>query len=886
MDPHNIKALLSKLDATMAKAFESAAGACIQRTHYEISVEHCLIKLLDLSKSDLCLILKALEKDIETVRIEIEKSMELLKSGNFSKPKFSGMLLDYLSQAWNFGSLERGEQKLRSGHFLVALLRDPLWLSNSGIASLKALNPDAIIEHFETFSEGSDEVMLARPKTAGPTSDGGILDAFTVNLVAEAKAGRIDPVIGRDDEIYQVIDILSRRRKNNPILVGEPGVGKSAVVEGLARFIAEDRVPAMLKGVLIRTLDLGMLKAGASMKGEFEQRLKDVIDAVQAASPPVILFIDEAHTLIGAGGSAGSGDAANLLKPALARGQLRTIAATTWSEYKKYIEKDAALERRFQVVKIGEPDLEKATDMLRGLKKKYEEHHKVVVLDSALETAVRLSSRFLSGRQLPDKAIDLLDTACARVRLSLESEAFSITSLKNQISTLDITIAEKEKDVSLTFEENATIDELKTKKTNLEAKLADLEAKWKAEKEQVDYIIQLQAGKKEPAEEGNSEVPAESVFTPPASEQDDGKVATIDPVALKEAQGKLAEIAGDEPLISYRVTPQLVSQVISGWTGIPAGKMVKDELADLLKIDQFLKSRVIGQDHVADRIAKAIKSSKAKVNDPNQPIGVFLAVGPSGTGKTEMALAIANTLFGGERFVVQINMSEYQEKHTVSRLIGSPPGYVGYGEGGVLSEAVRQRPYSVVLLDEVEKGHPDVMNIFYQVFDKGYLADGEGRFIDFKNTLIMMTSNLGSSITEDMCSDEEWPTAEELLDALRPTLNQFLKPALLARMTVLPYFPLPEKVMKKIVGLKLHKVVKRLKENHGIEVSVTSTVVQMISDRCRLVEAGARNIDAILNGELLPQIANQLLEQLMEGKTMTKLKIDAEEPAFLLEFEA
>ncbi|PID46598.1 MAG: type VI secretion system ATPase TssH [Proteobacteria bacterium] len=875
MDPQNIKALLSKLNATMAKSIESAAGACIQRTHYEISVEHCLLKLLDFSNSDFCLTLKALEKDPEVVRTETEKSMERLKTGNYSKPKFSAILLEALSQAWNFGSLERGEQKLRSGHFLIALLRDQLWLTNSGIETLKTLNPDAVAVNFDTFTEGSDEVMLARPKGAGPAGDAGVLDAFTVNLVEEAEAGNIDPVIGRDEEIHQVIDILSRRRKNNPILLGEPGVGKSAIVEGLARFISEGKVPDMLQGVHIRTLDLGMLKAGASMKGEFEQRLKDVIDAVQAASPPVILFIDEAHTLIGAGGSAGSGDAANLLKPALARGQLRTIAATTWSEYKKYIEKDPALERRFQVVKVGEPSIEKATDMLRGLKAKYEDHHRVVVLDSAIATAVNLSSRFLSGRQLPDKAIDLLDTSCARVRLSLESEPFAITSLENKIEIMKKAIAEKEKDESLTFEQDPEIEELKSQLDSMIAKLADLKSKWIAEKEQVEKIIELQSEEHSEAKDGEEETKESEE---PSSEDRNRK--------LKEAQDKLAEIGGEDPLISYRVTPQLVSQVISGWTGIPVGKMVKDELADLLKIDLKLKKRVIGQDHVADRIASAIKSSKAKVNDPNQPIGVFLAVGPSGTGKTEMALAIADTLFGGERFVVQINMSEYQEKHTVSRLIGSPPGYVGYGEGGVLSEAVRQRPYSVVLLDEVEKGHPDVMNLFYQVFDKGYMADGEGRHIDFKNTLIMMTSNLGSDITEDMCTDEEWPSTEELLEALRPTLNQFLKPALLARMTVLPYFPLSEKVMKVIVGLKLHKVVKRLKENHGIAVGVTSSVVQMISDRCRLVEAGARNIDAILKGELLPQIANALLTQLIEGETMTKLTIDCEEHEFKLEFEA
>ncbi|CAM2007107.1 type VI secretion system ATPase TssH [Acanthopleuribacter pedis] len=849
MDASQIKALMGKLNKNMTKALESAAGTCIQRTHFEISVDHLLLKLLDQPKSDISILFTKQTINLDDARREIEDSLNLLKTGNHAKPKFSSILLESFAGAWNFANLERGEGKIRSSHMLIALLRDQNWIAGSRFRFLERLPEQQLVHQLNELTVGSEEVERRSPEAA-EVAGNEALEAFTVNVVEQAKNGEVDPVIGRDAEIYQVVDILSRRRKNNPILVGEPGVGKSAIVEGLALLIAEGKAPPILENVQIRTLDLGILKAGASMKGEFEERVKSVIEAVQESSTPIILFIDEAHNLIGAGGQAGAGDAANLLKPALARGKLRTIAATTWSEYKKYIEKDAALERRFQVVKVDEPSADVATSMLRGLKDKYQEHHNVEVLDSAIEAAAQLADRYISGRQLPDKGIDLLDTACARVRMSLNSQPYELTQQENSIHMLKGEIEQKEKEEKLTGKSIEVLPELREKLAKSEASFNEFHERWEKEKAMVEAILEIDGQLIEARKEGKDD---EDLHT-----QRNGKIR------------ELEALQGDSPMVEFQVTPITVSQIVSQWTGIPVGKMVSDELANVLEIDKSLKKRVMGQDHAADRIASAIKSSKAKVNNPDTPIGCFLAVGPSGTGKTEMALTLADTLFGGERFVIQINMSEYQEKHTLSRLIGSPPGYVGYGEGGVLTEAVRQRPYSVVLLDEVEKGHPDVMNLFYQVFDKGHCADGEGRIIDFKNTIIIMTSNLGSNVIEEMCADDEWPDVNDLLESIRPHLNQFLKPALVARMTVIPYFPIGEKVMKKIVGLKLRKVAKRMMENHGVTVNVESDVIQGISDRCRLVEAGARNIDKIINAELLPLTAESILRQLMEEGELKK----------------
>lgn len=864
MDPKNTKALLQKLNPVMARAMEAAAGACIQRTHYEISAEHVLLKLIDNRRGDLAAIFESMGISEDAIRSALENALERLNQGNQARPKISPLLLEALQNAWQFGSLELGATKLRSGHFLVALLRDTSWLGTQTVPAISQIDDTQLVANFEAYTSHSEEVeRIKRPRRAA--EDGGgpapILDEFTQDLVAEAAAGNIDPVVGRDHEIFQVIDILTRRRKNNPILVGEPGVGKSAIVEGMAKMVHEGKVPPMLTGVQIRALDLGQLKAGASMKGEFEERLKSVITAVTESPVPIILFIDEAHTLIGAGGQAGSGDAANLLKPALARGQLRTIAATTWSEYKKYIEKDPALERRFQLVKVNEPDATKAAMMLRGLRDKYQEHHKVDILDSAIVAASELSARYITGRQLPDKAIDLLDTACARVKLSLESPPYELTAMENRHVTLNIERESKVEEASLTGKA-AELTDIDQAITENQTQLDTLKAKWEGEKALVEKIVALDSRLRsaDPEQKG-------------AIEQE-----------LHGLQEEYQSVAGENPLVSYRVTADVIGDIVGQWTGIPVGRMVKNELSNILNLEDHLKKRVLGQDHVAERISKAVKASKARINNPDSPIGVFLAVGPSGTGKTEMALSIADRLFGGERFLIQINMSEYQEKHTVSRLIGSPPGYVGYGEGGVLSEAVRQRPYAVVLLDEVEKGHPDVMNLFYQVFDKGYLADGEGRHIDFRNTIIIMTSNLGSAVIEEMCEPEEKPNFEDLLEAIRPTLNQFFKPALLARMSVLPYFPISETIMKRIAALKLHKVVKRLDSEHRITTQITPAVLQMITDRCRLVEAGARQIDHILNAELLPTIAHDLLNQLKDGNETSELVIDAAENRFEITF--
>ena len=859
MGASQVKALLEKLNKTMQKAMTAAAGDCIQRTHYEITAEHCLAQLCDHPKSDLAVILTKIGVGAESARVEFGRSLAALNSGNQAKPNVSAALLKMLGEARSFADLERNEFRIRSGHLLVALIRDPNWVAGSDYVFLNKLDEATLVNQFDQLTVGSEEVERVTSEQAQIVGNEA-LDAFTVSLVQQARDGEMDPVVERDEEIYQVVDILSRRRKNNPILVGEAGVGKSAIVEGLALLIAQEKAPPALSDVDLRVLDLGMLKAGASMKGEFEERLKQVIEAVQGAATPTILFIDEAHNLIGAGGSAGAGDAANLLKPALARGKLRTIAATTWSEYKKYIEKDPALERRFQLVKVDEPQPDRATRMLRGLKEKYETHHSVVILDSAVEAAAALSDRYISGRQLPDKAIDLLDTACARVRLSIGTQPYEITRLENLAHSLRLEIEQKEKEQHLTGKELEVLAKIRKKLEETEAEFEALKTKREEEKSIVEGILDLD------------------------KQLADG----VDPEALaaqrREKLEALEAASGESPMVEYHVTPATVGHIVSQWTGIPVGKMVSDELANLLKIDQRIKKRVLGQDHAADRIAKAIKAGKARVNNPDAPIGSFLCVGPSGTGKTEMALTLADQLFGGDRFVVQINMSEYQEKHTLSRLIGSPPGYVGYGEGGVLTEAVRQRPYSVVLLDEVEKGHPDVMNLFYQVFDKGHCADGEGRIIDFKNTIIMMTSNLGSAIIEEMCAEEPWPEIEALLEAIRPELNRYFKPALLARMSVIPYTPISEKVMKRIAGLKLAKVAKRLMTEHGVAMSADASVIQSISDRCRLVEAGARNIDNILNSELLPMLAEDILTQLLDGPLPKKLMVRIEDGAFNLAF--
>ena len=678
------------------------------------------------------------------------------------------------------------------------------------------------------------------------------LDQFTVNLTANAKSGKLDPVLGRDTEIRQVIDILMRRRQNNPILTGEAGVGKTAVVEGFALRIAQGDVPPALKNVTLRTLDLALLQAGAGIKGEFENRLKGLIEEVKSSPTPIILFIDEAHTMIGAGGQAGQGDAANLLKPALARGELRTIAATTWSEYKKYFEKDPALARRFQVVKVEEPEEKQCMTMLRGIAASLEKHHKVRILDEGVSAAVRLSHRFLAGRQLPDKAVSVLDTACARLALGQNATPPAIEDATRQIDDFDVQERVLSREAAAGADHAERLVEIREKRAQVAARLAELKARFEKESALVNRVREIRGQ----LEEGTGEQ------EPLRAE-------------LEKLNTELAALQGETPLMRVCVDGQIVGEVISAWTGIPTGKMVKDEVQTVLTLEALLGGRVIGQNHALEGIAQRIRTSRAGLEDPKKPIGVFLLVGPSGVGKTETALALADLMYGGERNLITINMSEFQEAHTVSTLKGSPPGYVGYGEGGVLTEAVRRHPYSVVLLDEVEKAHPDVLELFFQVFDKGSMEDGEGREIDFKNTIILLTSNAATDTMMKLCADPEtMPTPEGIVKAIKPELNKTFKPAFLGRLVVIPYYPVRDEALKKIITLKLAKIQKRIHENHKIQLVCDSALIDEIARRCTEVESGARNVDNILTNTLLPEISRQLLSRIAEGQKLESIRVD------------
>ena len=727
------------------------------------------------------------------------------------------------------------------------------------------------------------------------------LDQYTIDLTDKARHGGIDPVLGRDFEIRQVIDILTRRRQNNPILTGEAGVGKTAVVEGFALRVAQGDVPEPLKTVAVRTLDLGLLQAGAGVKGEFENRLKSVIDEVKSSPQPIILFIDEAHTMIGAGGQAGQNDAANLLKPALARGELRTIAATTWAEYKKYFEKDAALARRFQVVKVEEPTEEKAIVMMRGLTEMLENHHKVRILDEAVEDSVKLSHRYISGRQLPDKSVSVLDTACARVAIGQGATPPAVEDAQRRIDQLEVEIKALERESIAGADYRERIVELELEKTQEQASLANLEEQWRKECEIINELREIRTQLEAPAKQhsGDSEssngttVPASVEATAtsakvPASAAAADKKLTNTVVAaptngngvdglrlrLRQLNQELESVQGQSPLMQACVDSQAIAEVISGWTGIPVGKMLTDEINTVISLKDRLEKRVIGQPHALEAISQRIRTARAGLTDPRRPVGVFLLVGPSGVGKTETALALADTLYGGERNLVSINMSEYQEAHTVSSLKGSPPGYVGYGEGGVLTEAVRRKPYSVVLLDEVEKAHPDVMELFYQVFDKGTLEDGEGREIDFKNTVILLTSNVATDTTMKLCADPETrPEPGALTEAIRPELLKVFKPALLGRMVVVPYYPIVDDVMREIIKLQLDRVRQRLAQNHGAEFSYDQAVVSEVANRCREVESGARNVDHILTRTLLPEMSGEFLARMGAGEAISSVAV-------------
>ncbi len=892
MITQDVKGLLSKANAHLTEGLEGALGFTNLRTHYEVTLEHLLLKLLENGQGDLPLILRHFDIEPGELESRFLSTLEDLPRGNGGPPRLSPLLLETLETGFLVGSLEYGEEQIRSGTLLAAALGE----QGSGLFNYLGLLGD--IELSELRRDFRDIVATSvenrrptgrfgpgRPSTAGdegPAPETPALDQFTLDFTAAARGGEIDPIYGRDVEIRQMIDILSRRRKNNPILVGEAGVGKTALVEGLAMRVASGDVPQVLAGVEIRSLDLGLLQAGAGVKGEFENRLKSVIAEIKESPTPIVTFIDEAHTLIGAGGSAGQGDAANLLKPALARGELRTIAATTWSEYKKYFEKDAALARRFQLVKVDEPDEARALIMMRGIKAKFEEAHEVRILDDATVAAVELAERFISGRQLPDKSVDLLDTAGARVKIALTSKPAALEDLERRIENATIARDAQQRDLDGGSTSGTDdIERLTAEIATAEEERDALRARWETERDAVYRVLAARgeslgggagSGDSEPESEA-AEGSADAADGESAESEADGSEA-VDAGELEAALAALEEARGDDPLIPLEVTADVIAAVVSDWTGIPAGKMQRDQAQSVLDLETRLRERVLGQAPAIGGICERIRAAHAGLGNPNAPQGVFLLVGPSGIGKTETGLALADLLFGGERFMTTINMSEYMEAHTVSRLIGSPPGYVGFGEGGILTEAVRQRPYSVVLLDEVEKSHPDVMNLFYQVFDKGTLSDGEGREIDFKNTVLIMTSNLASDVITEMCAGDVEPDAEELVEAIRPDLRERFKPALLARMTIVPYLILGPEVLRRIVDLKLGKIVDRLRQGSGIELGYTEDVADWITERCTVEETGARNIDYILQGDVLPAVSTEILERMARDEPIRSIRLD------------
>ena len=882
----NLKSLIAKLNDQTRSALEGAAGLCLSRTHYDIEVEHFLTKLLDSSDNDFAAIVKHFEVDKSRLTTELSRSLDKLKSGNARTPAISPTVLKMLTSAWTVGSIDFNAGQVRTGFAILALASDEELsrLMREVSKEFQKINADALRKDLmgivalsaETTSTGFSGAASAPADGAkavsGKTPN---LDQYTVDLTGNAKKGKIDPVLGRDPEIRQVIDILTRRRQNNPILTGEAGVGKTAVVEGFALRVANGDVPPPLKNVHIRTLDLALLQAGAGVKGEFENRLKGLIEEVKNSPTPIILFIDEAHTMIGAGGQAGQGDAANLLKPALARGELRTIAATTWSEYKKYFEKDAALARRFQVVKVEEPSEHQCMIMMRGLVASLEKHHNVRILDEAVYASVRLTHRFLAGRQLPDKAVSILDTACARLALGQNTTPPAIEDLTRQIDALEVQkrILEREEMVGADHSEaQAKIAEERLK---ADEKLKMLQGRWEKERDLVAKIRDLR-GKLETASNGKA-APAEQNGSAAAAE-DSGAKSEVTKAKLQEMETELSALQGETGLIRVCVDAQIVGEVLSAWTGIPAGKMLKDEITTVLALQEHLGRRVIGQPHAMEIISQRVQTSRASLDDPNKPVGVFMLVGPSGVGKTETALALSDLLYGGEHNLITINMSEFQEPHTVSTLKGSPPGYVGYGEGGVLTEAVRRRPYSVVLLDEVEKAHPDVLELFFQVFDKGQMEDGEGREINFKNNIIILTTNACTDQLMKLVADPETaPGPRALIDTLKPELNKIFKPAFLGRMVLIPYYPVRDEALKQIIRLKLGKIQKRLLENHKIKLTYDNAFLDAVASRCTEVESGARNVDNILTNSLLPEISRRILSSMAEGEKMTGIHVSVGE---------
>jgi type VI secretion system protein VasG len=863
----DLKSLINRLDDHCRRALEAAAGLTLSRTHYNVEIEHWLIKLAEGTDTDVAAIFRQYEVDHGRFLSDLNRGLDKMKTGNSRAPSLSPEIVDLGKQAWLLASVEQGLSRIRSGHILWALLADETLARRAREASgqLLKIQPDILKRDMTVITANSVEAQTAPAAIDGPApgepgADGvarpagsGALDLYTYDLTARAKAGKIDPILGRDFEIRQAIDILTRRRQNNPILTGEAGVGKTAVVEGLALKIAEGDVPDSMKNVTLRTLDLALLQAGAGMKGEFEQRLKSVIDEVKASPKPIIVFIDEAHTLIGAGGQAGQNDAANLLKPALARGELRTIAATTWAEYKKYFEKDAALTRRFQVVKVEEPSEPMAIAMIRGLTATLEKHHKTRILDEAISEAVRLSARFIPSRQLPDKAISLIDTACARVAMSQAAVPAPIEDKRRRIELIDTELGILLRETATGADHSAREAELAEEKAKTQTELAALEARFETEKRLATEISEIRAK-----------------IEDPENAEDKGILRG----RLNGVNEDLKTLQGETPLIFPVVDGQAVAEIVESWTGIPAGRMQSDEINTVLKLKETMEARIVGQPHALEAVAQAIRTSRAKLTDPRKPIGVFLMVGTSGTGKTETALTLANLLYGGEQNLTTINMTEFKEEHKVSLLMGSPPGYVGYGEGGILTEAVRRRPYSVILLDEMEKAHPGVQDVFFQVFDKGNMKDGEGRDIDFKNTVLIMTSNAGTDLIDKLFADPETaPDAAGLAEALRPELMKYFKPAFLGRVTIVPYFPLSEDVIKQIVRLQLNKIASRVKDAYKATFTYAPELVETIAARCKESSSGARNVENILSRTLLPELSAEVLSRLAEGVSISHVSV-------------
>ena len=916
--------LFGKLNALAFKAADTAVTFCKMRGNPTFEMVHWLHAIVQQPDLDLPILLRHYGADFSRLAAGFTAALDRLPRGAAGRIEgFSSQFDAVVKESWMLATLQFGEFQVRTGHVLLAMLSRAEFRSVlTGIsAEFTKVGIDDLTANFTKLLDASAEQNLASKDGAAPAAGadgeegrettnalpGGkteALDKYAVDLTAKARAGELDPVTGRDDEIRQIVDILMRRRQNNPILTGEAGVGKTAVVEGFALRVAAGDVPPALKDISVRSLDIGALQAGAGQKGEFEARLKKVIEEVQASPKPVIMFIDEAHTLIGAGGAAGQNDAANLLKPALARGTLRTVAATTWAEYKKYFEKDAALTRRFQVIKVDEPDELKAIHMVRGLIPVLEKHHKVQLLDEAVEAAVKLSHRYIPARQLPDKAVSLIDTACARVAISQHATPPQVEDSHRRIEALthELEILERESAVGRDHAERHT--ELVSQIAQEKERFEKLEADWKGEKEKVDHILDLRLqlhnllalskaaeGQKNGdgtngstnsnSHDGNGEaaVPIGAASTETAVATDGGSAPVL--ARLRTLETELLTLQGESPLVLPSVDEIAVASVVADWTGIPVGRMVKNEIQAVLNLTDTLEKRIIGQRHALETIARRIQTSRARLDNPNKPIGVFMLAGTSGVGKTETALTLAEALYGGENNVITINMSEFQEAHTVSTLKGAPPGYVGYGEGGVLTEAVRRRPYSVVLLDEVEKAHPDVHEMFFQVFDKGWMEDGEGRFIDFKNTIILLTTNAGSDLIMNMCKDPDLaPDVDTLAKALRGPLLKVFPPALLGRLVVVPYYPLSDEMLRSIIKLQLGRVVRRVADNQGIALSYSDEVVNLIASRCTEIESGGRMVDSIITQTLLPEVSRALLERMIEGTPVQKIEVGAKDSKF------